>query len=163
MSVKMFRIGHGYDTHQFISGRKLILGGVEIPFEKGMRAHSDGDVIIHAICDALLGAMGLGNIGLHFPDSNAKYKNINSRELLSEVVQMLQKHEFVIGNIDVTVIAERPKLSSYIKKMCETLAEIMLISPGQINIKATTSEKMGFIGREEGIAVHVVALIESIK
>ncbi len=153
------RVGHGYDTHRFIEGRPLILGGVEIPHDRGLEAHSDGDALIHAICDALLGAAAMGDIGTYFPDTDAKFKNIDSRVLLRDVISHLQKRDFVVGNVDATVIAQAPKLLPHVPAMKECLAQDMGIELDCLNLKATTSEKMGFIGREEGIAVHAVCMI----
>jgi 2-C-methyl-D-erythritol 2,4-cyclodiphosphate synthase len=155
------RIGHGFDVHRFIVNRKLVLGGVEISFAKGLAAHSDGDVVIHALCDALLGAAALGDLGQHFPDNAAEFENIDSRILLRKVMGLLQQYNFVVSNADLTVIAEQPKLAPYIRTMREILAQDLLINFSQINIKATTTEKLGFTGREEGIAAHAVALIYS--
>lgn len=154
------RIGHGYDAHRFIVGRALILGGVNVPHTHGLEAHSDGDVLIHALCDALLGAAALGDIGKHFPDSSAEFKNIDSRVLLRRVVAALLEKNFGIGNIDVTVVAQKPKLAPYIAAMRTCLAEDLGIALGRVNVKATTTEGMGFAGRLEGIGCHVVALIE---
>lgn len=153
------KIGHGYDAHRFIEGRPLILGGVEVPYEKGLEAHSDGDAVIHAICDALLGAAALGDIGSHFPDTDTKFENIDSRILLRKVVSLLSEKYHDVGNVDVTILAQAPKLLPHIPAMREVLAKDMGISADRINIKATTTEKMGFIGRKEGIAVHSVCLL----
>lgn len=153
------RIGHGYDAHRFIEGRPLILGGVQIPHEKGLEAHSDGDAVIHALCDALLGAAGLGDIGTYFPDTDAKFENIDSRILLRKVVALLAEKHYEIGNVDVTILAQAPKLSAHIPAMRKILAEDMQTNSDRINVKATTTEKMGFIGRQEGIAVHAVTLL----
>jgi 2-C-methyl-D-erythritol 2,4-cyclodiphosphate synthase len=153
------RIGHGYDAHRFQVGRRLVLGGVDIPYAHGMAAHSDGDVVIHAICDALLGAAGLGDIGKHFPDSAAAYEGIDSRVLLRHVVDQVARAGLRVSNIDATIVAQKPKLAPHIPLMCERLAEDLRINQPQINIKATTTEGMGFTGREEGIAVYAVALL----
>lgn len=153
------RIGHGYDAHRFDPERRLVLGGVEIPHEKGLAAHSDGDVLIHAICDALLGAAALGDIGQHFPDSSAEFKEIDSRLLLRRVVELLDGQGLKIANVDVTVVAQSPKISPYISAMRKHLAMDMRIETGSINIKGTTTEGMGFAGREEGIATYAVALL----
>lgn len=150
------RIGHGYDAHRFESGRRLVLGGVEIPFDKGLAAHSDGDVLIHAICDALLGAAALGDIGQHFPDSRAKFEGIDSRILLRHVIELLVQRDFRVVNIDATIVAERPKIAAYIPTMRENLAADLDLDVDAINIKGTTTEGMGFIGREEGIAAYAV-------
>ena len=155
------RLGHGYDAHRYIAGRPLILGGVEIPYEKGLEAHSDGDAVIHAICDSLLGAAGLGDIGSYFPDTDKKFKNIDSRILLREVLAQIKEKSFEIGNIDVTILAQAPKMASHIAAMKSILAEDLNVDSTSINIKATTTEKMGFIGRLEGIAVYAVCLLEN--
>ncbi|AJC48789.1 2-C-methyl-D-erythritol 2,4-cyclodiphosphate synthase [Allofrancisella guangzhouensis] len=156
----MFRIGHGYDVHKFTDQKQnIIIGGVEIPFHLGLEAHSDGDVLIHALCDAILGALGLGDIGKHFPDTDNKYKNTDSKFFLSEIKKMLDAKNYQIGNIDCTIIAQTPKMLPYIEKMKICLAQILSIETNQLNIKATTTEKLGFIGRKEGIATHVVCLI----
>ncbi len=154
------RIGHGYDVHRFKEGPKLVIGGVHIPHERGLEAHSDGDVLIHAICDAILGAAGLWDIGHHFPDTDQSYAGIDSRILLRRVIADVYELGLQIANIDSTVVAERPKLSPYIPQMRELLAEDMHIAIAAINIKATTTEKLGFVGREEGIAAHAVVLLQ---
>ena len=154
-----FRVGHGFDVHALAEGRRLVLGGVEIDFEKGLVGHSDADVLIHAICDALLGAAGLGDIGRHFPDTNPRYKGIDSRELLREVVKLI--HSYRVVNIDATVIAQAPKMQPHISAMQENLAADIGIDGSLINIKATTTEKLGYIGRGEGIAAEAVALLQS--
>ncbi|MFH0924538.1 MAG: 2-C-methyl-D-erythritol 2,4-cyclodiphosphate synthase [bacterium] len=156
----MFKIGIGYDVHRLVEGRKLILGGVEIPYEKGLLGHSDADVLIHAICDALLGAAGLGDIGKHFPDTDQTYKGISSILLLRDVQQKIFERNFIIGNIDATIIAERPKLNNCIPQMQKNLAEILEMQMEQVNVKATTTEGLGFAGKGEGIAAQAVALIE---
>lgn len=156
------RIGHGYDAHCFAPGRKLVLGGVEIPYGLGMAAHSDGDVLIHALCDALLGAAGYGDIGRHFPDSSAEFKDIDSRILLRRVVTLMQENGLRISNVDVTVIAQAPRLKPYVVDMQACLAADLDIPINRINIKATTTEGMGFTGRKEGIAAHAVALLQEI-
>jgi len=153
------RIGHGFDAHRFAADRPLILGGVTIPHEQGLEAHSDGDVLIHALCDALLGAAALGDIGAHFPDSSDSYAGIDSRILLRSVIDKLGEHGWQIGNVDMTVIAQAPKLASYIPKMRETLAQDMKVDLSAVSVKATTTEKMGYVGRKEGIAAHAIALI----
>jgi 2-C-methyl-D-erythritol 2,4-cyclodiphosphate synthase len=154
------RIGHGYDAHRFITGRPLMLGGVNVSHTHGLEAHSDGDVLVHALCDALLGAAALGDIGKHFPDSSAEFKNIDSRVLLRRVVAALKQKNFAIGNVDVTVVAQKPKLAPYIAAMRAHLAEDLGIALDRVNVKATTTEGMGFTGRLEGIGCHAVALIE---
>lgn len=155
-----FRIGQGYDVHPFEENRKLILGGVEIPFEKGLKGHSDADVLLHAITDAILGAAALGDIGTHFPDTDSTFKNADSSELLSKCKSLIQKEGFGLINIDATVVTEKPTLKDYISDIREKISEILSCQKDQISVKATTNEKMGFIGREEGIAVHAVALLE---
>jgi len=153
------RIGHGFDAHRFSKGREVVLGGVHIPFDKGLAAHSDGDVLLHAICDALLGAAGLGDIGQHFPDSEPEFEGIDSRRLLRRVLQLLSDRDFGVANIDATVVAQKPKIAPHIVAMKENIAADLRIHADQINLKATTTEGMGFTGREEGIAAHAVALI----
>ena len=155
------RIGFGYDSHRLVEGRKLIIGGVEIPFEKGLLGHSDADVLCHAIADAIIGALGLGDIGDHFPDSDVKWKNAVSTELLKYIVELVKINGYSVTWVDTTVIAEKPKLSPYIDKMKETLSETGIPS-GLINIKAKTNEGMGFIGRGEGIAAYAVCLLGKI-
>ncbi|MBN1415910.1 MAG: 2-C-methyl-D-erythritol 2,4-cyclodiphosphate synthase [Bacteroidales bacterium] len=154
-----FRIGFGYDVHRLVPGRKLILGGVHIPNPEGCLAHSDGDVVVHAVCDALLGAANLRDIGYHFPDSSAQYKDISSLILLEKTISILHSHNYTPGNIDATVCLQRPKLLNFIPQMQEKLAQVMKISPNTISIKATTTEGLGFVGSGEGIAVYAVALI----
>ena len=154
------RIGHGYDVHALAPGRKLILGGVEIPWEKGLAGHSDADVLTHAIMDALLGAAALGDIGRHFPDNDDSFLNINSQILLQKVCGMLREQGYRLVNLDATVIAQRPKLMPYLENMRRTLADTMGVEIGRINLKATTEERLGFTGRGEGIAAHCVCLIE---
>jgi 2-C-methyl-D-erythritol 2,4-cyclodiphosphate synthase len=157
-----FRIGQGFDVHRLVVGRKCILGGVEIAFEKGLDGHSDADVLLHAICDALLGAAALGDIGKHFPPTDDSYKNADSRTLLRQVVKLLQLNGFKIANIDATVICEAPKLSPHTAQMCANIAVDCNVAINQINIKATTTEKLGFTGRGEGIAAEAVCLINTI-
>ena len=154
------RIGHGYDVHKLVEGRKLILGGVEIPHDKGLLGHSDADVLLHAVCDALLGAAGLGDIGKHFPDTDEKYKGIDSRLLLREVVSLLKSRGYKVVNIDSTIIAERPKLAEYISKMRHNIAVDCGIARDFVNVKATTEEGLGFTGEMLGIAANAVCLIE---
>lgn len=156
------RIGIGYDVHQLCEGRKLILGGVDIPFERGLLGHSDADVLIHAIMDAMIGAMGLGDIGKHFPDTDSAYKGISSVELLKHVVDLMKKQGYRIGNVDAVVIAQRPKIGPHFPAMKKILAEAMGCEETRINLKATTEEKLGFTGREEGMAAQAVCLLESI-
>ena len=154
------RIGHGYDVHRLTPGRKLILGGVEIPYALGLDGHSDADVLTHAIMDALLGAACLGDIGRHFPDSDPRYSGIDSQILLKHVCALLYEKGYRIGNLDATIIAQKPKLAPYLPAMTETLEETMGLEPGRLNLKATTEERLGFTGREEGIAAHCVCLLE---
>jgi 2-C-methyl-D-erythritol 2,4-cyclodiphosphate synthase len=153
------RIGHGYDVHRLVEGRKLILGGVEIPFEKGLLGHSDADVLAHAVMDALLGAAALGDIGKLFPDSDPAYAGADSLVLLRRVAEVLAEHGYGIGNVDATVLAQRPKLAPHIPEMRERLAAAMGVGPGRVSVKATTEEGLGFTGTGEGIAAHAVALI----
>jgi 2-C-methyl-D-erythritol 2,4-cyclodiphosphate synthase len=154
-----FRIGHGYDVHCFGEGDYIVLGGVKIAHHSGFIAHSDGDVLIHALCDALLGAIAAGDIGQHFPDTDEKYKNIDSRYLLEQTNELLKQEQYSIVNIDLSIIAQAPKMSPHIQTMRQQLADVLKLSLSQINIKATTTEKLGFIGREEGIAVHAVVMV----
>ena len=154
------RVGFGYDMHRFQDGRELWIGGVKIDFPKGLDGHSDADVLIHAICDALLGAANLRDIGYNFPDNAMEYKNIDSKILLERTINLLNENNFFIGNIDTTICAEMPKLNPYIPEIQKTLASILAISTDCISVKATTSEKMGFVGREEGITAYAVVLIQ---
>ncbi len=156
------RIGQGFDVHAFCEGDKIVLGGVVIPFSKSLRAHSDGDVLLHAICDALLGAAGLGDIGKHFPDTDPHYRNANSRELLRMVVSKVRACGWKVVNCDSTVIAERPKLAGIITNMVENIASDLQVANNCVNVKATTTEQLGFTGRGEGIAAQAVVLIDSI-
>ncbi len=155
----MMRIGHGYDVHAFGEGDHVILGGVRIASDRGLVAHSDGDVALHALCDALLGAAGLGDIGRHFPDTDQAFCGADSRELLRSVTEQLAAAGWSVGNVDLTVIAQAPRLGSHIAKMRAFIAEDLRVSQDQVNIKATTTERLGFVGREEGIASYAVALI----
>lgn len=155
------RIGHGYDAHRYAPDRRLVLGGVEIPYELGMAAHSDGDVAIHALCDALLGALALGDIGKHFPDSDPDLEGIDSRKLLRHVAGLMTDRGYRVGNVDVTLVAQVPKLAPYIGTMRERLAADLECAIEQVNVKATTTEGMGFVGRREGVAAHAVALLLS--
>jgi len=154
-----FRIGYGYDVHQLEEGRDFWLGGIQLQHTHGAKGHSDADVLIHAICDALLGAARLRDIGFHFPDTDPKYKGIDSKKLLSKVMELLRSKSYELGNIDATVCLEKPKVNPHIEEMTKVMAEVMQVSEDDISIKATTSEKMGFVGRKEGIAAHAVALI----
>lgn len=155
------RVGFGYDVHRLADNRELWLGGIKIDHNKGLDGHSDADVLIHAICDALLGAANLRDIGFHFPDTAGEYKNIDSKILLKRTLDVITEKGYKVGNVDATICAERPKINPHIPKMQEIMAEILEISTDDISIKATTSEKMGFVGREEGFAAYAVALIES--
>ena len=157
------RIGHGYDVHPLVSGRDLVLGGVKIVHAKGLLGHSDADVLLHAICDACLGAAGLGDIGRHFPDSDPRYHGIDSRKLLQQVESLLDEHGWRVENVDSTVIAQAPKLAPHIPDMVENIAADLGIDADCVNVKATTTEKLGFAGREEGIAAHAVVLLAPIE
>ncbi len=159
-SMADFRIGHGFDVHAFGDGDHVILGGVRIPHHQGLVAHSDGDVLLHAICDSLLGAAGLGDIGRHFPDSDPAYFDADSRVLLRTVDKLVRKAGWSLGNVDATVIAQAPRLAPYITAMQKTIAGDLLLEHGAVNVKATTTERLGYVGRGEGIAVHAVALLE---
>ena len=157
------RIGHGYDVHRLVEGRVLILGGVKIDYEKGLLGHSDADVLLHAVSDALLGAAGLGDIGRHFPDTDPKYKGADSLELLREVYRKIAEKGFRVGNIDVTMIAQKPKLKDFIPQMQENIAAAVGVTPDRVNVKATTEEKLGFTGSGEGMSCHAVCLLEETK
>ncbi|MDD6127892.1 MAG: 2-C-methyl-D-erythritol 2,4-cyclodiphosphate synthase [Veillonellaceae bacterium] len=156
----MTRFGMGYDVHRLVEGRKLILGGVDVPYEKGLLGHSDADVLLHAIMDALLGAAALGDIGRHFPDTDPAYAGADSQKLLAHVGELLKEHGYDIGNIDATIVAQRPKLMAFIPQMAENIAETLGIAIDQVNVKATTEEKLGFTGSGEGISSYAVAGIE---
>lgn len=155
-----FRVGHGFDVHAIAANRKLIIGGVEIPYDRGLAGHSDADVLLHAICDALLGAAGLGDIGRHFPDTDAVFAGIDSRILLRRVAEQLQQRHWRVGNVDATIIAQAPKMAPYIAQMSAHISDDLGIAIDRVNVKATTTEKLGFTGRGEGIAVEAVCLIE---
>lgn len=155
------RIGNGFDAHRFKRGTRLVLGGVQIPYEYGMEAHSDGDVVLHALCDAILGALARGDIGKHFPDTDKEYAGIDSRILLHKVRELMQKDRFKIGNIDITIIAQAPKLAAYVDTMRTNIADDLEADPGSVSVKATTTEEMGFTGRREGIAVLSSVLLVS--
>ena len=157
------RIGMGYDVHRLVEGRDLILGGVKIPYEKGLLGHSDADVLLHAVMDALLGAAALGDIGRHFPDTDPKYKGISSMKLLEHVGELIEKELYVVGNIDATIIAQRPKMAPHIEQMRANIAEALHLEVSQVNIKATTEEGLGFTGRGEGISAQAVAGLETIE
>ena len=154
------RIGHGYDVHRLVEGRALILGGVNIPWEKGLDGHSDADVLLHAVMDALLGAAALGDIGRHFPDTDMRYKGADSRVLLRTVAEKIASAGYCVGNVDVTMIAQRPKLKDHIPQMVQNIADDLGVEPGRINVKATTEEHLGFTGSGEGMACHAVCLLE---
>ncbi len=154
-----FRTGFGIDFHQLVAGRELWIGGIKLEHHKGGLGHSDADVLLHAICDAMLGALSLGDIGLHFPDTDESYKNIDSKILLQKTIQLVTEAEYVVGNIDSTVCLEMPKLKPHITEMRRVIANILSINENQVSIKATTSEKMGFVGREEGIAAYATVLL----
>jgi len=156
----MVHVGIGYDVHALVEGRKLILGGVEIPWEKGLLGHSDADVICHALSNALLGAIGEGDIGQHFPDSDSRYQGASSIELLRVVMTLVKEHGFRVGNADLTILAEKPKLSPYKETIRQNLAIVLEVNSADVNIKATTGEKMGFVGREEGMMAEAVVLLE---
>jgi len=157
--LPIYRVGHGYDVHRFGEGDFITLGGIKIPYHHGFIAHSDGDVLIHSLCDALLGSIAAGDIGQHFPDTDEQYKDIASSRLLAQVHQLLTQEQCSIVNIDITIIAQTPKMSPFIQAMRQILVDVLCISLDQINIKATTTENLGFAGREEGVAVHTVAMI----
>jgi 2-C-methyl-D-erythritol 2,4-cyclodiphosphate synthase len=158
----MIRIGHGVDVHQLVAGRKCIIGGVEIAHDKGLLGHSDADVLLHAICDAFLGAAGLGDIGRHFPDTDAQYQGADSRLLLKQVIALLKASGFGVGNIDATIIAQAPKMAPHIPQMVANIAADCGVELNRINVKATTTEKLGFTGRGEGIAAEAVCLIQQL-
>ncbi len=155
------RIGHGFDVHQLVAGRPCIIGGVSIPFERGLLGHSDADVLLHAICDALLGAAALGDIGKHFPDSDARYRGIDSRELLRHVAALIAVRGYKVGNVDATIIAQAPRMAAHIPAMVSHIAADLGVTAGQVNVKATTTEQLGFTGRGEGIAAEAVCLLEA--
>ncbi|MBU2761070.1 2-C-methyl-D-erythritol 2,4-cyclodiphosphate synthase [Acidithiobacillus sulfurivorans] len=156
------RIGHGFDVHALVPGRLLILGGVKIPYERGLAGHSDADVLLHAICDALLGAAALGDIGRHFPDTDARFAGADSRLLLRHCHALIQEKGFSVGNVDATIVCQRPKLASHIPQMRAHLAEDLQVSEDAVNVKATTTEQLGYTGRGEGIAAHAVTLIQHV-
>ena len=161
--MEQFRIGHGYDVHRLCEGRDLIIGGVRIPYEKGLLGHSDADVLLHAIMDAVLGALALGDIGGHFPDPDKAYLGADSRKLCAAVAVLMQKAGYRVGNIDATVIAQRPKLAPYISEMRGTIADAFGCDLSQVSVKATTEEKLGFTGNGDGIASHAVCILASVK
>ena len=155
----MMRIGHGYDVHRLVEGRKLILGGVDVPYVKGLLGHSDADVLLHAISDAILGAIGEGDIGKHFPDTDPAYKGADSRKLLRHVMDLAERKGYRIGNVDATIVAQRPKLAPFIQQMRQNIAQTLGTEEDRVNVKATTTEELGFAGRGEGIAAYSVALL----
>lgn len=157
------RIGQGYDVHAFKPGDHIMMGGVRIPYHQAIRAHSDGDVLLHAVCDALLGALALGDIGQHFPDSDMRYKGIDSRELLRQVMQLVHQHGYQVANLDTTIVAQSPKMGPHIPAMRDNLAADLAVDIARINVKATTTEWLGFIGREEGLAVQAVVLLKDAR
>ena len=154
------RIGQGFDVHALVLGRKLVIGGVEIPYARGLQGHSDADVLLHAICDALLGAAGLGDIGQHYPDTDPDLAGVDSRKLLRDTAKKLKDLKFRVVNVDATILAQEPRMSPHIPRMIGNIASVLEVAPGAINVKATTTEKLGFLGRVEGIAAQAVALIE---
>lgn len=156
------RVGFGFDVHRLDEGEEFWLGGILVPHEKGAVGHSDADVLIHTICDAILGAADLRDIGFHFPDTDAKYKGIDSKILLKDVMAILRKEGYELGNVDATIALQKPKINPYIPEMKKVLAEVMSVSPGQVSIKATTTEKLSFVGREEGVSAYAVALIQKL-
>ena len=153
------RIGHGFDVHAFGDGDHVILGGQRIAHDRGLVAHSDGDVVLHALCDALLGAAALGDIGQHFPDTDPRYQQADSRDLLRQVVGLVQERQWLVNNVDVTVVAQRPRLAPHVEGMCEVIAKDLQLDRAAVNVKATTTEGLGYVGREEGIACHAVVLL----
>ena len=154
------RIGQGYDVHRLVEGRDLVLGGVKIPYEKGLLGHSDADVLLHAIADALLGAAALGDIGRHFPDTDERFKGVDSMKLLAEVVRLVREKGYRVGNVDATIVAQAPKLAPYIEEMTENIARVLGVGKDQVNVKATTEERLGFTGSGEGMSAYAVAGIE---
>lgn len=156
----MTRVGMGYDVHRLVEGRKLILGGVEIPYKLGLLGHSDADVLLHAVCDALLGAAALGDIGRHFPDTDPGLEGVDSRKLLARVVEMIREKGYAVVNVDATIVAQKPKLMGFLPQMAENLAGILGVEADQVNVKATTEERLGFTGAEEGISSYAVAALE---
>jgi 2-C-methyl-D-erythritol 2,4-cyclodiphosphate synthase len=160
-TVPVFRVGQGFDVHALVPGRRLVIGGVEIPHGRGLLGHSDADVLLHAICDALLGAAALGDIGRHFPDTDARYKGIDSRELLRHVAALLRERGFAVGNVDATIVAQAPRMAPHIPAMVANIAADLGIQAGCVNVKATTTEQLGFTGRGEGIAAQATCLISA--
>jgi len=160
MEADIPRIGFGYDVHRLVQGRPLILGGLKIPFEKGLHGHSDADVLTHAVMDAILGAIGKGDIGLHFPDSDPMYKGANSLSLLKKVMEILHQEGFTVNNLDATIVAQEPKLTEYLDEMGKQLSHVLGVEPGSVNVKATTSEGLGYCGRGEGLAAYAVVTVK---
>ncbi len=163
MNTLPFRIGQGYDSHALVSGRKLIIGGVDIPHATGLQGHSDADVLLHAITDAIIGAAGMGDIGRHFPDTDVQFKGADSRALLREAAKRVAAAGYAVGNIDATIIAQAPKMAPHISQMIANIAADLAVLPAQVNLKAKTNEKLGFVGREEGIAAEAVALLVNVQ
>jgi 2-C-methyl-D-erythritol 2,4-cyclodiphosphate synthase len=163
MNTLPFRIGQGYDSHALVSGRKLIIGGVDIPHATGLLGHSDADVLLHAITDAIIGAAGMGDIGRHFPDTDVQFKGADSRALLREAAKRVAAAGYAVGNIDATIIAQAPKMAPHISQMIANIAADLAVQPAQVNVKAKTNEKLGFVGREEGIAAEAVALLINVQ
>lgn len=161
--MNRFRVGFGYDVHQLVPGKKLIVGGISIPHTKGAVGHSDADVLLHAIADALLGASALGDIGTHFPDTDPHYKNMDSKLIVQQLATLLKKHNFLIGNIDSTIVLQEPKISPFIPAMRKQIAAILEINESDVSVKATTTEHLGFVGREEGIAAYAVVMVEEVN
>lgn len=159
----MFRVGHGIDVHQWAEGRRCIIGGVEIPYPRGLLGHSDADVLFHAVTDAVLGALGLGDMGRHFPDDDPRWEGADSGQLLAQVWQMAEERGYRLGNVDATILAQSPKLAPHIPQMQQNLAHLLHCEPDQVNIKATTTERLGFPGREEGIVAEAVVLLEKVS
>ncbi len=159
----MFRVGIGYDVHALEPGYSLIIGGVKIPHEKGLKGHSDADVLVHAICDALLGALSLGDLGQHFPDTDPQFKGISSLKLLSRVSELIREKGYTVVNVDSVVVAQRPKLAPFVNRMRENISSVLGILPSQVSVKATTTERLGFEGREEGISAQAVVLLKQIR
>ncbi len=159
----MIRVGNSIDIHQFCEGKQLVLGGIEIPYQYGLKGHSDGDVVLHSVCEAIIGALALGDIGTHFPDTDSKYKGIDSQILLKETVELMMSHSYEIGNVDVTILCEKPHLQNYKQLIRENISRILNTETTNVNIKATRGEKMGFIGREEGIVSMCTLIIRKVE
>ncbi len=154
------RIGFGYDVHPLVAGRTLVLGGIEVPFERGLEGYSDADVVVHALCDAMLGALALGDLGQHFPSSDTRWRGVSSLVLLRQVTTLVAERGYELGNTDLTVVAERPRLAPYVPQMVETLARTLAVEPGRVSVKATTTDGLGFAGQEAGIAAYAVCLLQ---